>query len=203
MTVQSVIQGADPEVLNARLSDGSFFLFRIEYLPAGMPLPYAGLELTDDVETAYRVASETYASELAALRLISLREHSRFLLALKLKKREFRGDAIDAVLDRLERVGLLDDERFAELWLASRIATRNEGRSKLLAGLLARGVASRTAERSLRNVFTEEAEIEAIRRMAAKAKIDTSRIDAEARSRFRAAGFSGRVVAVAFSGEEL
>ena len=197
------MQGADPEVLNARLSDGSFFLFRIGYLPSGAPVPAAGLELTEEHSSAYRIASATYAAELAALRLVSLSEHSRYLLSLKLRKREFTAGTIKVVIDRLERLGLLDDERYAELWLTFRVASKNEGRSKLLAGLLARGVPKEAADHALRKVVTEEAEIAAVRRLAAKAKIDIEHIDAKTRNKLRAAGFSGKVVSAAFSGEYL
>lgn len=203
MTVHSVKQGADPDVLNVGLSDGSFFLFRTDYLASGAPLPVPGLALSEDSESAYRIAGETYSAELSALRLISIREHSRFLLAAKLKKREFAADTVRTVLDRLERIGLLDDERFSELWLAHRAASKNEGRAKLLAGLLGRGVPKSIAECAVKKAVTEEDEIKAVRRLAEKAKLDTRHIDSKARSRLLAAGFSGKIVKAAFSGEEL
>lgn len=58
-----------------------------------------------------------------ALRLLTQREHSRLELARKLQAHADSPDALQAVLDDLERRGLLSDQRFAES-LAHRRSTR-------------------------------------------------------------------------------
>jgi regulatory protein len=201
MTVQSVKAGADPEILTVGMSDGSFFIFRTVYLDEEAPRPRVELVLSDDAEALYRRAAEIYAAELAAIRLIAIREHSRFLLSLKLRRREFGESAIRVVLDRFESMGLLDDERFAVLWLEARIGSKHEGRAKLLAALLGRGVSREIAERALGKTLLEESEIEALRRFAEKAHIDVAKLDEKARRALRSAGFSGKTIRAAASAE--
>ena len=50
-----------------------------------------------------------------AVRILGVRDHSRFELGQKLRQRGFENDDIDDALNRLEEHGYLDDERFARL----------------------------------------------------------------------------------------
>lgn len=50
-----------------------------------------------------------------AVRLLGMREHSRFELEQKLQKRGFEPDAIAEALDRLVEQNYLNDHRFAEM----------------------------------------------------------------------------------------
>ena len=56
------------------------------------------------------------------LRLLTVRARTRAELAGQLAKRGYPDDVANAVLDRLEAVGLIDDEDFAEQWVRSRQA---------------------------------------------------------------------------------
>ncbi len=51
--------------------------------------------------------------EARAYRLISMREHGREELARKLRQRDFEPGAIEEVIQELERLGYIDDQRFA------------------------------------------------------------------------------------------
>ncbi len=73
-----------------------------------------------------------------ALRLLARREHSRAELTQKLSADGTRED-IHAVLDQLERSGLLSDARFAESFVASRAA--RVGNARLRYDLRAKGIA--------------------------------------------------------------
>ncbi|MDT3672928.1 MAG: recombination regulator RecX [Aromatoleum sp.] len=73
-----------------------------------------------------------------ALRMLARREHSRAELARKLAAEGTRED-IHAVLDQLERSGLLSDARFAETFVSSRAA--RVGNARLRHDLRARGIA--------------------------------------------------------------
>jgi regulatory protein len=72
-----------------------------------------------------------------ALRMLARREHSRAELARKLAADGTRED-IQAVLEQLERSGLLSDARFAEAFVSSRAA--RVGNARLRHDLRARGV---------------------------------------------------------------
>lgn len=57
-----------------------------------------------------------------AVKLLSSREHSRTELAHKLKARCYPAIAVDAVLDELERTGMLSEARLLETYVAERLA---------------------------------------------------------------------------------
>ncbi len=59
--------------------------------------------------------------EQAAVRLLSVREHSRLELYRKLQPKADQSDELESVLDRLETRGYLSDSRFAEQYIESRV----------------------------------------------------------------------------------
>lgn len=204
MTVVSVVVGADPEVLKFGLSDGSSFFIRTSYLSDPSAVPEPGGELDEDSELALRAAGDAYLAERAALRLVAGREHTLRNLALKLRQRGFTEGALRRPLERLQSAGLVSDLRFAELWLASRIARKAEGRSLLSAGLRARGISRETAERALAAVVDEETEAALVRRYlseqsgASAFDLDSSAGKRSARQLLRKAGFSAPAIRIAF-----
>lgn len=74
------------------------------------------------------------------LRLLTVRARTRSELAGQLAKRGYPDEAIAAVLNRLEAVGLIDDEDFAEQWVRSRQANAGKGKRALAAELRTKGV---------------------------------------------------------------
>ena len=74
------------------------------------------------------------------LRLLTVRARTRAELAVQLAKRGYPEDAAEAVLNRLEAVGLIDDEDFAEQWVRSRQANAAKGKRALAAELRTKGV---------------------------------------------------------------
>lgn len=201
MTVVSVEQGADPEVLNVGLEDGSRFFLRLPYLD---PLflesraDLLGKDLSEVEEASLRLAGERFDAERAALRLIALREHSRAELSAKLAKRDFRDKVTAPVLDRLAEAGLLDDARFAELWVESRLARKVEGPSVLIARLRARGVSRETARAAANRAAGGELEVLLVERFLAAEGGTPSLDDPELRRRLLKAGFSLSAVREAF-----
>lgn len=205
MTVVSVVVGADPEVLKLGLSDGSSFFVRASYLPPPSAAPLPGSELDEDAERELRAAGDAYLAERAALRLVAGREHTLRALALKLRQRGFSDEAMRLPLERLQAAGLVSDLRFAELWLASRIARKAEGRSALSAGLRSRGVSREVAERALAAVLDEETEASLVRRFLSEhADASFSAAEGEgvrsARRLLRSAGFSSAAIRAVLDG---
>ena len=95
-----------------------------------------------------------------AMRLLAAREHSVAELRRKLRSgrtpggagKRVRGkgcdDALESVLDTLQRGGLLSDVRFAEAFVHSRVE-RGQGPAKIRAGLRERGVARELVDDAL------------------------------------------------------
>ena len=69
---------------------------------------------------AFRELDEAAEVELAAVKLLAVREQSRQQLRRKLKARHADLDLVDVVLDDLEQRGLLSDQRFAEAYVEQR-----------------------------------------------------------------------------------
>jgi len=203
MTVASVKKEADPDVLRIGLSDGSSFLLRISCLAT---LPGSSVEdrelcvgtvLDEDFEGRLRLAGSVHKAERNALQLIALREQSSAGLNLKLQKKGIDSQVRALVLNRLVESGLLDDERFASLWLASRIRRKTEGRVRLVAGLRKRGISGSLADRVVSREFGFDAEAALVRRFLAIAGVDHGPLDPRMRKELHDAGFSGAAVRLA------
>jgi len=74
------------------------------------------------------------------LRLLTARARTRAELSAQLAKRGYPDDVRDGVLDRLARVGLIDDADFAEQWVESRRSSAGKGKRALAAELHTKGV---------------------------------------------------------------
>ncbi|MFP3959636.1 MAG: regulatory protein RecX [Spirochaetaceae bacterium] len=138
-------------------ADGSSFFVSAE-LVAGLELA-PGVECSEETIEQLRHAHLLLEAREQALELLARREHSRFLLARKLLLRQFGNDVVEPCLDRLSAEGLLDDRRFAEQWVISRVRRRPEGEHALVAGLQARGVHGDTAREvveAFRREYPEE-----------------------------------------------
>jgi len=108
-------------------------------------------------------------TEKSALRLIARAEQCSSGLSRKLEKRGFETANIDAVISRLCELKLLDDNRFARLWLQSRLRLTRTPR-RLLSSLCARGIHHDDAHAALKEVLDEETELNLLTRFAKKYK---------------------------------
>lgn len=92
--------------------------------------------------TSEATTSETREEQARALclRLLTVRARTRAELAGQLAKRGYPEDAAQSVLERLEAVGLIDDEDFAEQWVRSRQVNAGKGKRALAAELRTKGV---------------------------------------------------------------
>ena len=67
-----------------------------------------------------------------AVSLLAIREHTKKELKEKLENKGYREDEISSSLERLENEGYISEERFAEVFIRSRLKKSPEGRSVLL-----------------------------------------------------------------------
>ena len=93
--------------------------------------------------------------ERVALRLIARAEQCTNGLTRKLEKRGFDTVCIKEVISDLSDKKLLDDSRFARLWLHSRLRFAKSPR-RLLLSLCARGIDRDDAEAALNEVLGED-----------------------------------------------
>ncbi|MDD9949039.1 MAG: regulatory protein RecX, partial [candidate division Zixibacteria bacterium] len=95
-----------------------------------------------------------------AHRLIDHRMRTRRELAVKLKSRGRTDEVIDQVLDRLENAGLIDDGRFARLWIDERLRRRPAGLSLLRRELCQKGIDAEIVDAALEESASREGETE-------------------------------------------
>ncbi len=92
-----------------------------------------------DVDSSQPEANPVEVAREIALRQLTVRARSRAELARALKRKGTPDDVAKTVLDRLEKVGLVDDEAFARDWLAAG-DRRRRSRSALIAELAEKGI---------------------------------------------------------------
>jgi len=172
MTIISLKTGNEG-VSRVELSDGSLFSFKTCYLGPYTNSGYAnGSEINEAEEEALRFASACMRTEKSALRLIARAEQTVFGLSGKLKKRGHESGCINAVIAQLCESGLLDDRRYARLWLESRICRQAASPRRLLAALRSRGIDRHDAEAALKETLDDETERQLLERYVQKLGIN-------------------------------
>lgn len=83
-----------------------------------------------------------------ALSILSHREHSTKELVTKLKNKGHSEDDIDATIERLEEINYLNDERFAEMFVRSRLS-KPLGASRIHQELIQKGINSELAKTAI------------------------------------------------------
>ena len=108
----------------------------------------ARLEAADTVEQTYE----------RALQFLSYRPRTEAEIRRHLGGRETDPAALDEVLARLRRAGLVDDRAFGRLWVENRAQFRPKSRRMLRAELLRKGLTADQAESALAESHTGDAE---------------------------------------------
>ena len=102
----------------------------------------------------------------SALRLLIYRERSRKELKDKLEGKKYSPEAVSATIGKLERLDLLNDEKFARLWVNSRINFKPRSAWLIERELGQKGIESETARTILEELLPPEREREAARQLA-------------------------------------
>ncbi len=127
----------------------------------------------------------------AAYRCLTYRPRSRAEVEEKLREKEFAPSIIRVVLDDLDRLGYIDDEKFAAQWASARVRLRGFGRRRIEQELRTKGIARDTIRVALSGVFEDSSEAEVARREAEKKLKGLARFEPGTRRR-RLAGFLER-----------
>ena len=171
MTIVSIKTGIDGELQKVGLSNGSFFSFKACYLP---PTSFdknrlqIGFDLTEQEEEALHFASACLWAEKVALGLLTRAEQSAFGLKRKLEKRGHALACAKAVIAQLQEAGLLDDCRYAKLWLESKMSRQISSPWRLTAALHNRGIDRNDTNSALKAVLDDDGEFQLLQRFAGK-----------------------------------
>jgi regulatory protein len=107
-----------------------------------------GLLVDVSLQDRLCVAADIEAAFRTALRSLELRAFARTDLARRLVRKGHTRTAVDAALERVALLGLLDDLAFARSFVQSRSA-RGRGPTRLVRDLLAMGVERRVIDRAI------------------------------------------------------
>jgi len=92
-------------------------------------------------------------------------------LSRKLAKRGHDSACVQTVIARLCEAGLLDDRRYARLWLGARINQRAASPRRLFAALCSRGIDHDDAQAALKETLDDDAEQRLLERYAQKLRL--------------------------------
>lgn len=146
------VQKRNPQRVNVYL-DGEFAFGLARIVAAWLEV---GQEIS--AEKAARLQEED-GREVAyqkALNFLNYRPRSRAEVRSHLQKKGISDADCEDVLARLERSGLLDDARFAELWVENRGDLRPRGRRALAYELRQRGIEDKLIDQTLEDLDEDE-----------------------------------------------
>jgi regulatory protein len=156
------------------LSDGTSLSLKPCYLEDYCEDPASwetGKEFSPSEEEALRFAAACYKAERAGMRLIGNAEQTKLGLIRKLEQRGHERTCVQAVISRFVDLDLVNDGRYAEFWLRSKLAKRGgrvPGPRKLSASLGSKGVARDAISGAIDRVLDEEAEFALLERFLEK-----------------------------------
>lgn len=129
---------------------------------------YEGDELSDTRIEKVLQAEERSQAKVKALALLGYRARSIEELKGKLREKGFSEKTIASTVEDLERVGLLDDAKFASSFVHTRMTDRPMSKRMLTFELKKKGVADGVVEEAVTEAFGEESEIDVARRLVVK-----------------------------------
>ena len=121
-------------------------------------------------EESYRFIASCHKAEECALRLIARAEQNTPGLTIKLERKHFEPAVIKEVISGLLERGLLNDERYAVLWLRSSLAKQVQSPKWLLLSLRKRGIDRKSSKKALEEVLDPETEYTLLLKYAEKPK---------------------------------
>jgi regulatory protein len=198
--VTAVEGGPSPGTRRVRLEDGSLLVISTAYLPPGKEGAFLcpGAVLDPEAAAALRRAADCREAEAAALRLVARAEQCSAGLFRKLERRKHPPEAVRAVLVRLMELKLVDDCRYAKLWLKSRVGRGKKGPRALEAALRARGIDRKTAASALKTALAGDGEAKLLERCAKKAAERNRPDDTDLRFFLKREGFSAAAIEAFF-----
>jgi regulatory protein len=155
-------------------------------------------------------AADAEAVREAALRLLERTRRTRADLRRRLAERGYAPAMVEAVLDRLTAVGLLDDVEYARAYLAGRWGRRMAGWRRLEQELRRRGVTAEDVAAARARIGIEVgpvSEVESARRTIAQAARRYSGLEPRLRRRrlyglLARRGFDGATIEEALGAED-
>ncbi len=194
----SAIKQALSDVVEITSEDGPVFFIRTAYLFSIKPeelIP--GAEFSDEREEELLDAGLCFAAETKAEEYLARCEQCRAGLEKKLAQKGHSRQAVKRALDYLESRKLLDDRRFAGAWIRSHVISKPQGRIRLTAELLARGISALDAKTAVEEFFKTASE-EELCSLAVEKALRQGKSGEKLKKSILDAGFSYKIIKASF-----
>lgn len=129
---------------------------------------YVGQEISDEKIAELKAEDEYEVTYQRALKLLDYRPRSEREIRQNLEKNGAREEVIAAVLERLNKAGLVDDRRFARLWVENRAELHPRSQRALAYELKQRGVSDDAIRSAVEGVDEEALAYQAAQKQARK-----------------------------------
>jgi regulatory protein len=136
-----------------------------------------GLELSPEQVIEIEIGEVRQECFDAAMQYLSARLHSRSELNRKLMRKEYGEAIVNGVLDDLERLGYVNDARFAQTKALSLAERKHHGRRRAFMELRKAGVSGEVADKALGDVYEKTDSIAMARDLALKQAPRLRRLD--------------------------
>lgn len=115
-----------------------------------------GQEINDEKIAQLKEEDNQEVAYQRALKFIGYRVRSEVEVRDKLSKSDYSEAVIERVIQHLGRIGILDDQRFAEAWVENRVEFRPRSRRALSFELRQKGISEDVIEETLANTPEDE-----------------------------------------------
>ena len=136
-----------------------------------------GVELSEKIYQQIRTEIVLKRAKLRAMHLLTDTARSEKGLREKLRQGHYPEDIIEQAMDYVRSFGYLDDRKYAESFVLSR--KESKSRKEIYAALLQKGVSAEQIQEVLDEVYAEEGEREAIRKLILKKHVDVLQANEE------------------------
>jgi regulatory protein len=157
-------QKRNPNRVNVHL-DGEFAFGLARITAAWLTV---GQELSPDKIERLLAEDEAEIAYQRALRFLSYRPRSEKEVVDNLRKHETPEPVVEEIVERLKQNGVVDDVKFARLWLDNRSEFRPRGSFALRSELRQKGIGDAIIEASLEEIDELDLALRAGRKKAAK-----------------------------------
>lgn len=136
-----------------------------------------GVELSEKIYQQIRTEIVLKRAKLRAMHLLTDTAKTEKGLREKLRQGHYPEDIIEQAMDYVRSFGYLDDRKYAESFVLSR--KESKSRKEIYAALLQKGVSAEQIQEVLDEVYAEEGEREAIRKLILKKHVDVLQANEE------------------------
>ena len=136
-----------------------------------------GVELSEMIYQQIRTEIVLKRAKLRAMHLLTDTAKTEKGLREKLRQGHYPEDIIEQAMDYVRSFGYLDDRKYAESFVLSR--KESKSRKEIYAALLQKGVSAEQIQEVLDEVYAEEGEREAIRKLILKKHVDVLQANEE------------------------